>query len=253
MPAMAREWTNTAGKKLVADFVEKKGAAGAEIAVVKTSAGKVHEIPLSSLSAADQEFVKSQPATAAKTLAAKRATEKAPVSAKTAAAPAASKFQKMLEGKLVALEGKKISKYTMKEEPRYYAFYFSAHWCPPCRAFTPKLVEFYNAQEGKKKDFEIIFVSSDHSEEEMEEYMKVDSMPWPVISYRNVARMKEIKEFCGDGIPCLVLVDRDGKVISDTNVGGQYLGPQKVMNDIPEKTKAAEATSSPSADTSDKN
>jgi nucleoredoxin len=237
-PVMAREWTNTAGKKLEADFVEVKGSPGAEVALVKTPAGKTFELKLSTLSAADQEFVKSQPAPAAAKPATPGADKAKTADGKPAAEPA-SMFKKMLEGKLVALEGKRISKYTMAEEPKYYAFYFSAHWCPPCRAFTPKLVEFYNSQEGKKKDFEIIFVSSDNSEDEMEEYIKGDSMPWPVIAYRNVAKMKDIKKYCGNGIPCLVLVDREGKVISDTNVGGQYMGPGKVMDEIPAKTKPA--------------
>lgn len=241
--SFAREWTNTAGKKLEAEFVEKKGAPGSEIAVVKTPAGKVLELKLATLSTEDQEFVKSQPADTAKTspaAAGKADAKTKPADGKPAAEPA-SMFKKMLDGKLVALEGKKISKYTIAEEPKYYAFYFSAHWCPPCRAFTPQLVEFYNAQEGKKKDFEIIFVSSDNSEDEMEEYIKGDSMPWPVISYRNVARMKDIKKYCGNGIPCLVLVDREGKVISDSYEGGQYVGPGKVMNEIPAKTKPAAA------------
>jgi len=145
-------------------------------------------------------------------------------------------FKDMLKGKLVALTGKRIGKYEMAEEPQFYAFYFSAHWCPPCRAFTPKLVEFYNAQEGKKKNFEIIFVSSDHDEKSMEEYIKVDAMPWPAIAFRSVERMKEIKKYAGAGIPCLVLVDREGKVISDSYEGKTYVGPTKVMNDIPAKT-----------------
>ena len=43
--------------------------------------------------------------------------------------------------------------------------YFSAHWCPPCRAFTPKLAKVYDELKEAKKDFEVVFVSSDSGEE----------------------------------------------------------------------------------------
>ncbi len=154
----------------------------------------------------------------------------------SAAAEKPSIFKDMLKGKLVALDGKRVGKYEMAAEPQYYAFYFSAHWCPPCRAFTPKLVEFYKAQAGKKTNFEIIFVSHDHDEKSMEAYIKEDAMPWPAIAFRSVERMKEINKYCGAGIPCFVLVDREGKVISDSYEGKTYVGPTKVMNDIPAKT-----------------
>merc|ERR1711920_810196 len=48
--------------------------------------------------------------------------------------------------------------------------YFSAHWCPPCRGFTPKLKAFYEEYAAKSTDFEIIFISADRSEEEMHSY-----------------------------------------------------------------------------------
>ena len=31
--------------------------------------------------------------------------------------------------------------------------YFSAHWCPPCRGFTPKLASVYNEIKEEGKDF----------------------------------------------------------------------------------------------------
>lgn len=218
----ARDWTNKAGKTIQAELVDVKGSVGSEIVVLKMTDGQTYNVTLNQLSDADQAFIKEQ-SVATPT---KAATEPKP----------ASKFKEMLDGKLVALTGKRVGKYEMAEEPEYYAFYFSAHWCPPCRSFTPKLVSFYNEQPGKKKQFEIIFVSNDNDENQMEEYIKGDSMPWPAIAYRSVPRMKEILKYAGRGIPCLVLVDREGKVLSHSYEGETYVGPTKVMKDIPRMT-----------------
>ena len=46
--------------------------------------------------------------------------------------------------------------------------YFSAHWCGPCRGFTPKLVTFIEmlAEEGIR--FPVVFGSSDKDEAAMQ-------------------------------------------------------------------------------------
>ena len=53
--------------------------------------------------------------------------------------------------------------------------YFSAHWCPPCRGFTPKLVESYK-ESLKDKGFEVVFVSSDKNQSAFDDYY--GEMPW---------------------------------------------------------------------------
>ena len=67
-------------------------------------------------------------------------------------------------------------------------FYFSAHWCPPCKAFTPILAEFYNNfKKGENGDkLEIIFVSSDKTDESFDEYFK--EMPWLALPYKERAK-----------------------------------------------------------------
>ena len=39
--------------------------------------------------------------------------------------------------------------------------YFSAHWCPPCRGFTPELVKAYAKLKAAGRNFEVVFISSD--------------------------------------------------------------------------------------------
>jgi nucleoredoxin len=120
-----------------------------------------------------------------------------------------------------ALAGKKL-----------IALYFSGHWCPPCRKFTPELVEFYNRVAPQHPEFEILFVSVDHSDFAMQSYMREANMPWPAIDYSKIAAKESITRYVGKGVPCLVLVDAAGKVLSDSFVDTNYVGPQKVVADI---------------------
>ena len=118
------------------------------------------------------------------------------------------------------------------EKKKMIALYFSAHWCPPCRKFTPQLVEYYNRVAPQHPEFEIIFVSFDRSQFAMETYMREANMPWPAIDFAKVPGKEAIRKYAGEGIPCLVLVDASGKVISDSFAGKEYLGPAKVLADL---------------------
>merc|ERR1712083_1273595 len=89
----------------------------------------------------------------------------------------------------------------------FIGLYFSAHWCPPCRGFTPKLAEMY--KNGLKDKMEIIFVSSDQDEASFNDYYK--EMPWIALKYSEKATKEDLGQKHGvQGIPMLVVVKPDG-------------------------------------------
>jgi nucleoredoxin len=114
-------------------------------------------------------------------------------------------------------------------DKKLIAIYFSAHWCPPCRKFTPELVEYYNRVAPQHPEFEVLFFSMDRSAYAMQTYMRATGMPWPAVDYQKLESKEAIRKYAGSGIPCLVLVDSTGKVISDSYAGTEYLGPDKVL------------------------
>jgi nucleoredoxin len=93
------------------------------------------------------------------------------------------------------------------EKKKLITLYFSAQWCPPCRKFTPQLVEYYNRVAPQHPEFEIVFVSFDRSQFAMETYMREANMPWPAIDFAKVPGKEAIRKYAGGGIPCLVLLD----------------------------------------------
>ena len=138
-----------------------------------------------------------------------------------------------LNGKLVALRGKSALPFAAPDLPKakYIALYFSAGWCGPCRQFTPNLVKFYNEMRPSHPEFEIVFLSQDEGASAMEKYMSEMSMPWPALRYSAV-KGSRLAKYSGSGIPCLVLLDEKGEVLSHSYVSGNYVGPGKVMRDL---------------------
>merc|ERR1719453_1344875 len=92
----------------------------------------------------------------------------------------------------------------IKGKGKIIGLYFSAHWCPPCRGFTPELIKAYT-DHLKAKDLEIIFVSSDRDAASFQEYY--ETMPWLAIPNGDPRKALLSKRFGVEGIPSFALVD----------------------------------------------
>ncbi|KAF4031612.1 Thioredoxin-like [Phytophthora infestans] len=92
-------------------------------------------------------------------------------------------------------------------------FYFSAHWCPPCRQFTPFLSAVYDDMIEQHPEFELIFISSDRDLSQYAEYY--NEMPFLALPFDERAANQAISTKYGvTGIPMLVFVNAEGETIS---------------------------------------
>lgn len=97
--------------------------------------------------------------------------------------------------------------------------YFCAYWSPPCCAFTVQLRDAYNKLKAAKGDcFEIVVISTDRDLDEFN--VNKSSMPWLAVPYEDRTRHDLRRIFNIKGIPALVLIGADGKVIS---VNGKFM------------------------------
>jgi len=118
------------------------------------------------------------------------------------------------------------------EGKKFVAFYYSAHWCAPCRKFTPQLVQYYNLVAPAHPEFEIIFVSSDRNHFGWETYINETKMPWLAIDYDQLADVPGVIKLGGDGIPSLLVVDQNSHLVASSYDGDKYLGPQHVLAEL---------------------
>ncbi|MES2659368.1 MAG: thioredoxin-like domain-containing protein [Verrucomicrobiota bacterium] len=213
-----RTWTRNDGKTAEMDLISVGESSGGTMGEFKMRDGRKVYVAVSSFSAADTQILKEWKPTAA---------------APAPAAAAPSVFDSFLDGDLVSLKGKSLaSQKDFLKPSKYYLFYYTASWCGPCQAFTPSLVDFYNANKPGNSEFEIVLITSDSDEDSMEEYAVSKKMTWPQLKLSKVERFKKEFKHPGTGIPNLVLTDTEGKLLKTSYVDGKYMGPASVMNHL---------------------
>ncbi|CAM9846210.1 unnamed protein product, partial [Ectocarpus sp. 8 AP-2014] len=119
-------------------------------------------------------------------------------------------LKEMLGPKFLKADGSEVTAEAL--EGKVLAVYFSASWCAPCKQFTPILKSVYSKLQKDGKPFEIVFVSSDKSEEEFSTYM--GDMPWLSVPFDGKTRGTIAQLLGVSALPTLLVFDEEQQLIT---------------------------------------
>eukprot|EP00584_Thalassiosira_punctigera_P019288 CAMPEP_0172550886 /NCGR_PEP_ID=MMETSP1067-20121228/33396_1 /TAXON_ID=265564 ORGANISM="Thalassiosira punctigera, Strain Tpunct2005C2" /NCGR_SAMPLE_ID=MMETSP1067 /ASSEMBLY_ACC=CAM_ASM_000444 /LENGTH=167 /DNA_ID=CAMNT_0013338567 /DNA_START=95 /DNA_END=598 /DNA_ORIENTATION=- len=146
-----------------------------------------------------------------------------------------SQFEELVGPTLLNDKGEEVPSSEALRGKKYVMLYFSAHWCPPCRKFTPLLAAAYNAHKAHvaatgggddddEGEIEVIFVSSDSVQSEYDQYR--GAMPWLSVPFSNLHKLRIKDELSGKygvrGIPDLIVLDGNNCEVVERNGRGRY-------------------------------
>ncbi len=105
---------------------------------------------------------------------------------------------------------------------------FWATWCGPCIGELPNVKKNYKKYHDK--GFDVVGISLDQTKEKLETFIEKEELPWAQLYDEEIQKGKgwnhPVAQFYGiSSIPSVILVDRDGTVVS-MNARGPELGKQ---------------------------
>ncbi|NDC54637.1 MAG: TlpA family protein disulfide reductase [Planctomycetia bacterium] len=103
---------------------------------------------------------------------------------------------------------------------------FWATWCGPCVAEIPNVLEQY--EKYHDQGFEVVGVSLDEDRDALETFVAERKIPWPILYEKPAGEgwRHPLATYYGiSGIPTVILIGRDGKVVT-LNARGEKLGEE---------------------------
>lgn len=99
-------------------------------------------------------------------------------------------------------------------EGKIVGIYFSAGWCPPCQTFTPLLCNLYDELMNRKANFEIVFLSFDKTDADMEAYFLKKHRNWYALPLDDPFKEELKLKYNVTAVPKFIIINKDGEVIS---------------------------------------
>jgi thiol-disulfide isomerase/thioredoxin len=94
---------------------------------------------------------------------------------------------------------------------------FWATWCGPCIAEIPNIKANY--EKYHEKGFEVVGISIDEDRGRLDKFMADNEMPWTILHEKNEQNNPTATYYGVNAIPFMVLVGKDGKVVSTSARG----------------------------------
>jgi hypothetical protein len=158
-----------------------------------------------------------------------------PLVKSTPRAPTVNEVYRLLQGDLVSCHQGAFAPFDDEElqSKTLFVFFFSANWAQAGRKFTPRLIEYYQRTVPQHPELEVIFFSADRSPFGMETYMNQSHMPWPAVDFSKVGeKAARMDKTVMREIPALIVVERGGRILSQSSGEPNGGDLDKVLNDL---------------------
>lgn len=132
-------------------------------------------------------------------------------------------FYKKIQGHIFDADGNIPDNKAIEKD--YYLIFYGADWCPYCKAQKKFIKTFYNEYKKKFDNFEIILAGSnkDKSNDDLILYMNNEGFSFYRIDHKyrlklGIFSFPEMKTWENFYIPSMILIDKEGNVISSSNM-----------------------------------